>query len=71
MIKIIKQGTLPTKYKFEITCAKCGTIFKCDENDCSHVSAGQGFWAYGIHCPVCNALCTEMQGDPNEWRHVP
>lgn len=70
MIKIIKQGNPPTTHKFEITCAKCNTVFQCGETDCSHVPGAQGFWAYAIKCPTCHTVCTDRQGDPCDWKWI-
>jgi RNase P subunit RPR2 len=56
-MKILRQGTIPTKRKYREICLNCTTFFEFlqDEGKITYDKRDGHF--VSIHCPVCGQVC--------------
>lgn len=72
MIKILKEGKLPKKFKYiyKEECSKCGCVFEFETSDCDYITRNIENREYRIQCPFCKQMLYGNNINDLECREV-
>lgn len=72
MIKILKEGKIPKRFKYiyKKACNKCECVFEFETKDCEYIDKRMGERFYSIKCPYCKKMLYGNNINDLEFREV-